>query len=261
MGVSAGSDALIAMLLKPLLDKGFGPNASHNLVWLVPLGMIALALVRSVSQYASGYLIAYVSNTILLRLRLEMFDRLVHASVGFFQRETASTVINAIVFEVNQILNVLLGVMVTLVRDSLTVFFLLCYLFYLDWKLTLILAVMLPTIGWVTSKINRKLRRLNRENQMLTNELSYIVEETVAGYKVVKVHNGEKYEADRFAEMSRRLRGYCAAHGDFRRAGSAAYAVSGGDRARCRRHDCGRAIGTWGQPRSAALSRTSRRCC
>ena len=208
MGVSAGSDALIAMLLKPLLDKGFGPNASHNLVWLVPLGMIALALVRSVSQYASGYLIAYVSNTVLLRLRLEMFDRLVHTSVGFFQRETASTVINAIVFEVNQILNVLLGVMVTLVRDSLTVFFLLCYLFYLDWKLTLILAVMLPTIGWVTSKINRKLRRLNRENQMLTNELSYIVEETVAGYKVVKVHNGEKYESDRFAEMSRRLRGY-----------------------------------------------------
>ena len=208
MGVSAGSDALIAMLLKPLLDKGFGPNASHNLVWLVPLGMIALALVRSVSQYASGYLIAYVSNTVLLRLRLEMFDRLVHTSVGFFQRETASTVINAIVFEVNQILNVLLGVMVTLVRDSLTVFFLLCYLFYLDWKLTLILAVMLPTIGWVTSKINRKLRRLNRENQMLTNELSYIVEETVGGYKVVKVHNGEKYEADRFAEMSRRLRGY-----------------------------------------------------
>jgi subfamily B ATP-binding cassette protein MsbA len=103
---------------------------------------------------------------------------------------------------------VLLGVMVTLVRDSLTVFFLLCYLFYLDWKLTLIQAVMLPTIGWVTSKINRKLRRLNRENQMLTNELSYIVEETVGGYKVVKVHNGEKYESDRFAEMSRRLRGY-----------------------------------------------------
>jgi ATP-binding cassette, subfamily B, bacterial MsbA len=208
MAVSAGSDALIAMLLKPLLDKGFGPTASRNLVWLVPLGIIGLALVRSVSQYASGYLIAYVSNTVLLRLRLEMFDRLVHTSVGFFQRETASTVINAIVFEVNQILNVLLGVMVTLVRDSLTVFFLLCYLFYLDWKLTLIQAVMLPTIGWVTSKINRKLRRLNRENQMLTNELSYIVEETVGGYKVVKVHNGEKYESDRFAEMSRRLRGY-----------------------------------------------------
>ncbi|HVE09755.1 MAG TPA: ATP-binding cassette domain-containing protein, partial [Paraburkholderia sp.] len=51
-------------------------------------------------------------------------------------------------------------------------------------------------------------RRLNREHQLLTNELSYIVEETVGGYKVVKVHNGEQYESDRFTEMSRRLRGY-----------------------------------------------------
>ncbi|MEK6296668.1 MAG: lipid A export permease/ATP-binding protein MsbA, partial [Paraburkholderia tropica] len=87
-------------------------------------------------------------------------------------------------------------------------FFLLGYLFYLNWRLTLIVAVILPGIGWLVSKINRRLRRLNREHQLLTNELSYIVEETVGGYKVVKVHNGEQYEMSRFGEMSRRLRGY-----------------------------------------------------
>ncbi|OBR47810.1 lipid A export permease/ATP-binding protein MsbA, partial [Paraburkholderia tropica] len=92
--------------------------------------------------------------------------------------------------------------------DSLTVFFLLGYLFILNWRLTLIVAVLLPAIGWLVSKINRRLRRLNREHQLLTNELSYIVEETVGGYKVVKVHNGEQYEMSRFGEMSRRLRGY-----------------------------------------------------
>ena len=68
--------------------------------------------------------------------------------------------------------------------------------------------MILPGIGWLVGKINRRLRRLNREHQMLTNELSYIVEETVGGYKVVKVHNGEPYETDRFTEMSNRLRGY-----------------------------------------------------
>jgi subfamily B ATP-binding cassette protein MsbA len=99
-------------------------------------------------------------------------------------------------------------VVVTLVRDSLTVVFLLGYLFYLNWRLTLIVAVILPGIGWLVSKINKRLRRLNREHQMLTNQLSYIVEETVGGYKVVKVHNGESYENRRFTEMSERLRGY-----------------------------------------------------
>ncbi|MCP3718062.1 lipid A export permease/ATP-binding protein MsbA [Paraburkholderia sp. CNPSo 3281] len=208
MAVVAATEAGIPALLKPLLDHGFGTRGDAKAKWLVPTAVIGLALVRGLAQYASGYLLQYVSNRVLLALRLKMFERMIHASVGFFQRETASTVINAIVFEVNQILGVLLGVLVTLVRDSLTVVFLLGYLFYLNWRLTLIVAVLLPAIGWLVSKINRRLRRLNREHQMLTNDLSYIVEETVGGYKVVKVHNGERYEKERFGEMSRRLRGY-----------------------------------------------------
>ena len=208
MGVVAATEAGIPALLKPLLDHGFGSHGSDRAKWYVPIAVIGLALVRGVSQYTSNYLLNYVSNRILLQLRLEMFQRMIHTGASFFQRETASTVINAIVFEVNQILSVLTGVMVTLVRDSLTVIFLLGYLFYLNWRLTLIVAVILPGIGWLVSKINRRLRRLNREHQTLTNELSYIVEETVGGYKVVKVHNGEAYEMDRFTTMSKRLRGY-----------------------------------------------------
>ncbi|NTX32553.1 lipid A export permease/ATP-binding protein MsbA [Burkholderia pyrrocinia] len=208
MGVVAATEAGIPALLKPLLDHGFGVHGSDSAKWYVPIAVIGLALVRGVSQYASNYLLNYVSNRILLQLRLEMFQRMLHTGASFFQRETASTVINAIVFEVNQILSVLTGVMVTLVRDSLTVIFLLGYLFYLNWRLTLIVAVILPGIGWLVSKINRRLRRLNREHQTLTNELSYIVEETVGGYKVVKVHNGEAYEMGRFTAMSKRLRGY-----------------------------------------------------
>jgi ATP-binding cassette, subfamily B, bacterial MsbA len=208
MAIAAASDAGIPALLKPLLDHGFGPNANRHSVWFVPIAVIGLAFVRSASSYASQYLLAYVSNRILLQMRLDMFARMIHTSVSFFQRETASTVINAIVFEVNQILNVLMSVLITLVRDSLTVVFLLGYLFILNWRLTLVVAVILPGIAWSVGKISRRLRRLGRESQALTNQLSYIVEETVGGYKVVKVHNGENYEIRRFTEMSQRLRGY-----------------------------------------------------
>jgi subfamily B ATP-binding cassette protein MsbA len=208
MGFVAASEAGIPMLLKPLLDHGFGAKGNYNARWIVPAAVVGLALLRGSAQYASGYLLAYVSNKILLELRLQMFNRMIHTSAAFFQRETASTIINAVVFEVNTILNVLSTVVVTAVRDSLTVVFLLGYLFILNWRLTLIVAVILPGIGWLVSKINRRLRRLNREHQLLTNELSYIVEETVGGYKVVKVHNGELYENTRFTDMSNRLRGY-----------------------------------------------------
>lgn len=209
MGLVAAAEAGIPALLKPLIDKGFGTKDPGSPVrWYVPLAIIGLALGRGIAQYASGYLLSYVLNRTLLDLRLQMFRTMLNAPAAFFQRETASTIINAIVFEVNQVLNVLTNVLVTLVRDSLTVVFLLGYLFYLNWRLTLIVAVILPAIGWLVSQINRRLRRLNREQQRLTNQLSYIVEEMVGGYKVVKVHNGEPYEMNRFAHMSRRLRGY-----------------------------------------------------
>ncbi|MCL4651159.1 lipid A export permease/ATP-binding protein MsbA [Burkholderia multivorans] len=208
MAVVAATEAGIPALLKPLLDRGFGTKGDVTAKLYVPIAVVGLALVRAAAQYASNYLLQYVSNRILLDLRIQMFDRMIHAGVSFFQRETASTVINAVVFEVNQVLNVLLGVMITLVRDSLTVLFLLGYLFYLNWRLTLIVAVLLPCIGWLVGKINRRLRRLNREHQQLTNQLAYIVEETVGGYKVVKIHNGEQYEIKRFNDLSRRLRGY-----------------------------------------------------
>jgi len=208
MAIVSATEPAVPALLKPLLDKGFGSHDHSSARWWIPLAVVGLALLRGVAQYAANYLLSWVSNRVLLDLRLKMFEQMLHAPAAFFQRETASTIINAIVFEVNQVLNVLTGVLITLVRDSFTVIFLLGYLFYLNWRLTLIVAVILPGIGWLVSKINRRLRRLNRESQMLTNELSYIVEETVGGYKVVKVHNGERYEQTRFEEMSRRLRGY-----------------------------------------------------
>ncbi len=174
MAVVAATEAGIPALLKPLLDRGFGTKGDVSAKLYVPIAVVGLALVRAAAQYASNYLLQYVSNRILLDLRIQMFDRMIHTGVSFFQRETASTVINAVVFEVNQVLNVLLGVLITLVRDSLTVLFLLGYLFYLNWRLTLIVAVLLPCIGWL----------------------------------VVKIHNGEQYEIGRFNELSRRLRGY-----------------------------------------------------
>ncbi|MGN8554397.1 UNVERIFIED_CONTAM: lipid A export permease/ATP-binding protein MsbA, partial [Microbacterium sp. SLM126] len=139
---------------------------------------------------------------------MQMFDRMLHAPALFYHRNTAASLINAVIIEVNQVMQILTGVLITLVRDSLTVLALLVYLFYTNWRLTLVVAVLLPTIGFVMSKVNRRLRRLNREHQALTNSAAYVVEEAAGGYKVVKLHGGEAYETARFATMAERLRGY-----------------------------------------------------
>lgn len=85
MALVAASEAGIPALLKPLLDKGFGAkDQASRIKWLVPLAVIGLALVRGAAQYASNYLLSWVSNRVLLDLRLHMFQRMLHASAFFF---------------------------------------------------------------------------------------------------------------------------------------------------------------------------------
>jgi subfamily B ATP-binding cassette protein MsbA len=205
MALVAGAETSIPALMKPLLDRGFTGQMDDKL-WQVPVFLVGLALVRSLAQFLSNYLLTRVINSVLLKLREQMFQTLLNASTTFFQKNSASNLINAVVFEVNNVLSIMGGMLISLVRDSLTVVGLIGYLIYLNWQLTLVVLIIFPIIAFIMGKINKRLRSLNREQQTLTSELAYIVEESAAGYKIVKVHGAEEYEMRRFMQKAERLR-------------------------------------------------------
>ena len=205
MALVAASETSIPALMKPLLDDGFS-GKMNNQLWLVPVFLVGLAIVRSGAQFLSNYLLTKVISNILLKLREQMFARLLRAKTEYYQKTTASNLINAVVFEVNNVLSIMGGMLISLVRDLLTVIGLMGYLLYLNWRLTLVVFVIFPIIAYVVSKINKRLRSLNRQQQSMTSELAYVVEEAAAGHKIVKVHGGEDYEMRRFMEKAEQLR-------------------------------------------------------
>ncbi len=205
MAFVAAAETSIPALMKPLLDEGFTGQLNSKL-WQIPVFLVGLAMVRSLAQFFSNYLLSRVINSVLLKLREQMFQTLLHARTSFFQKNSASNLINAVVFEVNNVLAVMGGMLISLVRDTLTVIGLMSYLIYLNWQLTLVVFIIFPVIAFVMSKVNRRLRSLNREQQTLTSDLAYIVEEASAGFKIVKVHGAEQYEMNRFLEKAERLR-------------------------------------------------------
>ena len=205
MAVVAAAETSIPALMKPLLDRGFTGQMNSKL-WQIPVFLVGLALIRSLAQFFSNYLLSRVINSVLLKLREQMFKTLLNASTTFFQKNSASHLINAVVFEVNNVLSIMGGMLISLVRDSLTVIGLIGYLIYLNWQLTLVVMIIFPVIAFIMGKVNKRLRILNREQQTLTSELAYIVEESSAGYKIVKVHGAEQYEMRRFMEKAERLR-------------------------------------------------------
>ncbi len=207
MLITAATEPALAGMMKLLLDKGFGGPQTFSL-WLVPLFVVGVFVVRGISTFATNYMMAWVSGRLMTDLRAQMFARLLDVPLGFYADTSVGTVINAMMLEVQQILDMIRSVLVVLIRDSLTVIGLLAYLFWLNWKLTRVTLVLIPLVGLVVRFTAKRLKRLIAEFQGINAELTQVIEETTRAQQVIKIFGGQQYEAQRFAQRSDRLRGF-----------------------------------------------------
>jgi len=203
--VAAATEPMIPALLEKLLDSGFG-NADLNL-WLVPLAVISVFAIRGVAVFFAQYLLSYVANGAMLALRRAMFARLTVAELGLFYRETASSLSNTIVYEVQNGTTQLIGAVLGLLRDSLTLLALLGYLLYLNWQLTLIVMLVFPALTAVMRTLSRRLYQVTKRSQRATDALAYVVEENVLAHRIIRLHGAQAQQSDRFNGFSQQLRG------------------------------------------------------
>jgi subfamily B ATP-binding cassette protein MsbA len=119
MVVTAATEPLLPYALKLLLDNGFGGKVSFSF-WLVPLIVIGIFAIRGASTFASSYLMSYVSTRILNELRRRMFASMLNLPIDFYNTHTVGKVINSIMFEVQQIIEMVTKVFTSIVRSSLT---------------------------------------------------------------------------------------------------------------------------------------------
>jgi subfamily B ATP-binding cassette protein MsbA len=149
-----------------------------------------------------------ISGRLISTLRQQMFRRLLDVPLDFYRDNSTGKIINAMMLEVNQVLDLIRSVMIVVIRDSLTVIGLLSFLFWLNWKLTLVIIVLGPVIAFVVRITAKRLKQLIIQNQTLNAELTQTIEETTRAQQVIKIFGGQQYEAKRFEQRSERLRGF-----------------------------------------------------
>ena len=203
--VAAATEPVIPAMLKTLLDEGFGATRSFSL-WMVPVIIIGLSLVRGAAAFSAQYALAWAANRGVLALREAMFTRLLNAAPALFTRHNASSLTNAMVYEVQAGAGWLVQALLVIVRDSLTTVALFGYLLWLNWKLTMLVALLAPAVALVIRTVSRRLDRLTRAHQAATDELAYVVEENVLAWRIVRLHGATSVQGQRFGAQSQRLR-------------------------------------------------------
>ncbi len=207
MIMTALTEPMFPAVMRVLLDKGFGGKPSFSL-WLVPVAIVGIFVLRGISTFTTTYMMTWVSSRLLNTLRRQMFARILDVPLGFYANHSVGRVINSMMFEVQQIVEMVTKVFTSLIRDSLTVIVLLSFLFWLNWRLTLVALVLLPLIAVVVRMTGKRVRRLTREYQTVNAEMTQVMEETTRANQVIKIFGGHQYEINRFEQRADKLRSY-----------------------------------------------------
>ena len=202
--IGSATEPAIPALMKPLLDNGF--QQGDLALWKIPLVLLLLFGVRGFAGFVAGYCLARITNASLETIRQRLFEKLLRADPLLFQNKHASGLTNSIVYEVNAGASQLVATVLALAKDSVTLVALLGYLLYINWHLTLIVFAIFPPIAWVVKTLTRRLDRVMRAGQDATDALAYVVEENVLAYRMVRLHNAQKSQTAKFAEVNHKLR-------------------------------------------------------
>jgi ATP-binding cassette, subfamily B, bacterial MsbA len=205
MVATAATEPMFPALMKYLLNNGFQAK-DPRLVWLIPVGIVSLFLVRSVVVYCTGYLMTWVSSRFVTQLRRTLFAKLLVLPTHHFDENSAGQLISRLVYDVSNVTDAATSALITLVRESLTALALVCYLLYLDWKLTLITLAVGPVIAFTVKSFSKRMRAASQLSLRAMRAISHTIEETISAQQVVKIFGGQARQQHRFFDNSEQFR-------------------------------------------------------
>jgi len=201
MIVLAACTAALAWLLKPALDDALG-GKNPQLIYLIPLMVIGLYVVKGVAYYGQAYLMGYIGQKVIYDIRNALYDHLLSQPLGFFAHRKTGELLTRISYDVTLVQSAVSTAVTALMRDSISIVFLLGVVFIQDWLLALIAMTVFPAVVYPIVRFGKKMRHASVGGQVSMGEFSSLVEETVGGIRIVKAFGMEDYERSRFRGLA-----------------------------------------------------------
>lgn len=197
MALFAATDALLAYLVKIFLGGAFIEH-DPRVIWIVPLGAIALFFLRGAGDYVSTYFPASVGRRIIKALRGELFAKYLRLPVAWFDATSTADMLSRLTFNIEQVAEATTNAVTVLIRDTLTIIVLLGYLFWLNWQLAAFALVLAPLISWLIRRINSSFRRYSTRIQNSMADVTRVSKETLDAQRIVRVFNAQQRQQREF---------------------------------------------------------------
>jgi subfamily B ATP-binding cassette protein MsbA len=191
-----------AWLVKPVLDEIF-INKNEALLFVLPLALFAVAVLKSAFSYGQNYLMNYVGNHIVTDIRQELFGKMVRLPVSYHDFNSSGRLVSRVISDVTLMANAIAGVLKDIFQQGLTFLVMLGVIFYQNWKLGGLSLIVIPLAAVTMIRMGKKLRDLGKSGQEQMGDMASTLQETLSGIRMVKAYGREVAEAQRFKESNK----------------------------------------------------------
>lgn len=203
--ILASSNTLFLALIKEVTDAGFAKASDHE-AYVLPLMLFGLMAIRAVAGFFSVYSLRTVARRVVEVLRKQIFAKLLMLPVSFFDANSNGLLVSKMTYDIERLSTVVTRSALNVLRDVLTVIGLIGYMLYLDWRLTLIFALVAPLMGLYLARTTPKLRANAKKVQQAVGEITKTAEEAIAAQRIVKIFGAQAFENERFGDVVSRNR-------------------------------------------------------
>ena len=202
--VVSGADGLIAWLVKPAMDEIF-IQKNLTMLKLLPLGILAVYVVKGIGRYGQSYLMAMVGENVIAALRRDLYVHIQAMPLAFFHARHSADLMSRVVVDATRLARLSSEVLVMAFRQVATVAALLVVMFTQEPRLTLLALLAFPLVGLTTRAMGKRLYSINRRTQEQISSLNTVLQEAFTGTKIVKAFGREAHERERFDRINQRL--------------------------------------------------------
>ena len=206
MAIIALATGATAWLLDPAIEKIFLEKDARMIV-LIPLGIILILLIKGIATFLQASIITEIGQKIIADTQIRMFSKITYADLGWIQSKHSGKFISNFLYDVNLLENAVSGSFAGGFRNLLTLICLLGVMFYQDWKLALIAIIALPLVGFLSSRLGKRMKKAATGMQAETGTLATLLSENLDGTRIVKAYQQEEVEIEKVSEsIYRRMR-------------------------------------------------------
>ena len=168
--------------------------------------LIILLITSGIFQYLHTYISGWLGQYIIKDIRIKLYEHLLKMQPKFFDRTPIGRLVTRTVSDIETLSEVFSQGLAELIADVLQLVFILVFMFYLDWKLTLVSLSTFPLLVISTYIFKEKIKQAFNEVRTAVSNLNSFVQEHITGMSIVQIFNSEKREFEKFKEINKEHR-------------------------------------------------------